>query len=97
MCLCPLGGTGLRYWTTLRAGWSGIRNLVRARDFSLLYGLPDRLWSTPSLLFNGSVFFHKGKAAGGVKVATHHHIVHRLRKSACYQNINLTSSCYAPT
>jgi hypothetical protein len=49
----------LRYSDWLRAGQSGVRILVG----EIFCTCPNRLWSPPSLLYNGYWVFPRGKAA----------------------------------
>ena len=42
---------------------------------------PDRLWHSPSLLFNRYLVFSREKNGRGMKLTTHLHLVPRLRMS----------------
>jgi hypothetical protein len=71
----------------------GIRVTVGARILTSI-SHRDRLWGTPSLLFNGHQgLFPRGESGRGVKLTTHLQLVPRLGIHGSIHPLHHTSSC----
>ena len=72
----------LRIATGLRDGRFGVRNLRRARQFSVLQKLPDSLLGPHILLYSGYRRLNRWYNGGGVMLTTHFHVKNKwIRRS----------------